>query len=519
MNPTDQARKEARKKELKKNKKQRQTVRQAVLKGKNPRDIIEELEKIDDMEYNPITPCPHAPKVMFEKRRKLAEIWDRVIKSHEKDQPEQYAEFKKLWQNYQGRKIEVVKYYESVISAQDVDVDAIPLPSADGGLDIPLPPPSLFMAQGPPRSVLKKPPSVLETAKPILCPGVPADVPPSIEDYDVEVETPEKKKRTIRFGDETEAEAGDAGQEDEVEDDEAAPGAPSSLQKKMLAMAGQDLDQFMREMEEVHRSREAEKAAGLQARLARLEGEAEPGPPGMEMITEHGTSLAPPPSSYRPVAGAPVRPGVPPPGIRPPPGPPPGETSVSVINCSVSAPSYDLSLTIYHFISRSPPHWSSWGILRPLATRAGAPGHQTAPRPAPRYPRAEGAPSSLHASPPGGSDGKATAYRARPQNGLGDRKRPGDEEPAQRRHQVRADQPQGEEGRGEEAREWQEEGGELQPQLPPTATADAGQTTTTTKGQIKGRRVCRLHERNEQFNVDFVIFVSFTFYVVVILSK
>ena len=68
MNPTDQARKEARKKELKKNKKQRQTVRQAVLKGKNPRDIIEELEKIDDMEYNPITPCPHAPKVMFELR-------------------------------------------------------------------------------------------------------------------------------------------------------------------------------------------------------------------------------------------------------------------------------------------------------------------------------------------------------------------------------------------------------------------------------------------------------------------
>ena len=47
MNPTDQARKEARKKELKKNKKQRQTVRQAVLKGKNPREIVEELEKIE----------------------------------------------------------------------------------------------------------------------------------------------------------------------------------------------------------------------------------------------------------------------------------------------------------------------------------------------------------------------------------------------------------------------------------------------------------------------------------------
>ena len=63
MNPTDQARKEARRKELKKNKKQRQVVRVATLKGKNPREIIEELEKIDDMEYNPITPCALNAKV------------------------------------------------------------------------------------------------------------------------------------------------------------------------------------------------------------------------------------------------------------------------------------------------------------------------------------------------------------------------------------------------------------------------------------------------------------------------
>ena len=332
MNPTDQARKEARKKELKKNKKQRQIVRTAVLKGQNPREIIEQLEKIDDMEYNPITPCPHAPKVMFEKRRKLAETWDRVIKMVDKDQPEQSAELKKLWHNYQARKIEVVKYYESVMSAQEVDVDAIPLPSADGGLDgmnIPLPPPSVFVPQGPPKSVLKKPPSVLETSKPLLCPGVPADVPPNIEDYDIEVDTPETRKRKIRFGDENETDATEDVRDDEVGEDEgvAAPG-PNSLQKKMLAMAGQDLDQFMKEMEEVHRTREAEKAADLQARLARLEGDsAEPQPPGLEggLMSEHGTSLAPPPPVFRPpVPGAPMRPGVPPPGIRPPPGPPPG---------------------------------------------------------------------------------------------------------------------------------------------------------------------------------------------------
>lgn len=41
--------KEARKKELKKNKKQRQMVRQAVLKGKDPSQLLEEMEKIDEM--------------------------------------------------------------------------------------------------------------------------------------------------------------------------------------------------------------------------------------------------------------------------------------------------------------------------------------------------------------------------------------------------------------------------------------------------------------------------------------
>lgn len=41
--------KEARKQELKKNKKQRQMVRAAVLKGKDPQQILEEMEKIDQM--------------------------------------------------------------------------------------------------------------------------------------------------------------------------------------------------------------------------------------------------------------------------------------------------------------------------------------------------------------------------------------------------------------------------------------------------------------------------------------
>jgi len=342
MNPTDQARKEARRKELKKNKKQRQVVRVATLKGKNPREIIEELEKIDDMEYNPITPCALNAKVMGEKRRKLAETWDRVIKIYEKENPDQYTELKKLWMNYQGRKIEVVKYYESVMSAQEVDVDDIPMPSFDsGGFDDGLGGISLPPAQ-PPKSVLKKPPSVLDKGKSLLCPGVPSCLPPPIADYEVEEYEETTRKRKIKFGDES-YEPGDGSDEDDEEKESRRGGGgetltttpapqPNSLQKKMLAMAGQDLDQFMKEMEVVHKTREAEKAAELSQRLARLEGEdGSIAPPGIEAPPGAMPPGPPPggppsfagrafPSEYAP----PLRPGMAPPGVRPPPGPPPG---------------------------------------------------------------------------------------------------------------------------------------------------------------------------------------------------
>ena len=237
-----------------------------------------------------------------------------MIKIYEKENPDQYTELKKLWMNYQGRKIEVVKYYESVMSAQvlnnltndaiktmqqlmvqEVDVDDIPMPSFDsGGFDdgmggIPLPP-----AQ-PPKSVLKKPPSVLDKGKSLLCPGVPCSLPPPISDYEVEEYEETSRKRKIKFGDESYEPGDDSGDDEEEKAPRGRVGGaetltttpapqPNSLQKKMLAMAGQDLDQFMKEMEVVHKTREAEKAAELSQRLARLEGEeGSIAPPGLEV--------------------------------------------------------------------------------------------------------------------------------------------------------------------------------------------------------------------------------------------
>ena len=41
-------------------------------------------------------------QVLREKRRKLVETWNRVIQMYEKEDPEQYAELKKVWNNYQS---------------------------------------------------------------------------------------------------------------------------------------------------------------------------------------------------------------------------------------------------------------------------------------------------------------------------------------------------------------------------------------------------------------------------------
>lgn len=69
MNPTDQARKEARKRELKKNKKQRMMVRAAVLKMKDPKQIIRDMEKLDEMEFNPVQQPQLNEKVLKDKRK------------------------------------------------------------------------------------------------------------------------------------------------------------------------------------------------------------------------------------------------------------------------------------------------------------------------------------------------------------------------------------------------------------------------------------------------------------------
>lgn len=102
------------------------------------------------------------------------------------------------------------------------------------------------------------------------------------------------------------------------------------LQMKMLAMSGQDVDAYMKEMEEVHRQTQAERQKDLQDRLARIDQQEQQHTPRQP----HPHFQPPPMRPPGPPPGLPppgvmfhrplLRPGIAPPGVRLPPGPPPG---------------------------------------------------------------------------------------------------------------------------------------------------------------------------------------------------
>lgn len=155
MNPTDQARKEARKRELKKNKKQRMMVRAAVLKMKDPKQIIRDMEKLDEMEFNPVQQPQLNEKVLKDKRKKLRETFERILRLYEKENPDTFRELRKLEQEYEQKRSQLSQYFDAVKNAQHVEVETIPLP------DMPHAPSSILVQDIPlpgaqPASILKK---------------------------------------------------------------------------------------------------------------------------------------------------------------------------------------------------------------------------------------------------------------------------------------------------------------------------------------------------------------------------
>jgi len=362
MNPTDQARKEARRRELKKNKKQRLLVRQTVLKGKDPTTIFSELEKIDQMEFNPVQSAPLSEKVLKEKRKKLRDTLNRIMRLYEKEEPAQWSQIKSMEVQYEKRRAELIIYCESVKHTQSVNLEEIPLPNLENGSGSLLPPPHGILKKisnyGELGKMFRKPPGVPSVPPPeiydiwdegdavVIEPGIPGiddeeeDLPPYHTYYQF-IRPPPGEMDLPPMEEEDMPEEEDEG--DEEEEETAAevipikpaeiepPPKPTTLQQRMLAIAGQDVNNFMKEMEVNHRHKEMNRQSTYETRKARMEA-GDLGDDAMEtdypsFNPHHPAPFQRPPmiSGY-PMGPPPVYGGfVPPPapGSRLPPGPPP----------------------------------------------------------------------------------------------------------------------------------------------------------------------------------------------------
>jgi WW domain-binding protein 11 len=171
MNPTDQARKEDRKKQLKKHKKQREQVREAVIKNKNPNSVLEELSKLDDLEFDTENECPYADRVMQEKRLRLRSTYFKILEYYKNTgKMDTWKDYQDDFNTYEKERDRKKSLYQAVLKAKNWSVDHIPLP------DMPMPDGSGFPISAP----MGLPPKKLEITKTNnrIPPGPPPGPPP-----------------------------------------------------------------------------------------------------------------------------------------------------------------------------------------------------------------------------------------------------------------------------------------------------------------------------------------------------
>uniref|UniRef100_A0A8B9B9B4 Wbp11/ELF5/Saf1 N-terminal domain-containing protein n=2 Tax=Anser TaxID=8842 RepID=A0A8B9B9B4_9AVES len=315
MNPTDQARKEARKRELKKNKKQRMMVRAAVLKMKDPKQIIRDMEKLDEMEFNPVQQPQLNEKVLKDKRKKLRETFERILRLYEKENPDIYKELRKLEVEYEQKRSQLSQYFDAVKNAQHVEVETIPLPDmphAPSNIliqDIPLPgaqPPSILKktsAYGPPvRSISMLPPPGLGI--PRLPPGrkppgpPPGPPPPQVlQMYGRKVGfalemAPRRREEEISYGSET----GQRGHDDDMSSTSEDEGYPEDMDQDKHDESSDDSDSdrsdadsegedFLHRDNDKEREGGEEKKSGHSVRFADMPGKSRKKKKNMKELT------------------------------------------------------------------------------------------------------------------------------------------------------------------------------------------------------------------------------------------
>lgn len=220
------------------------------------------------------------------------------------DDPELWADLKRKEVEYERRRNKKVQYFESVRHAQTVQIDDIPLPQMG---DQPVqPPPRQNFDIGPAvnnnnllgRPTLPNPinlgdlqiPPDIRGAKPAIekssgeskdaaddssndkllknIPGCPPGPPPMLRDLsdldsdydsdDDERATPESLNKVYSHADATRQKTNVDNRNSDKDSDEEDVREPTSVQKRILAIAGQKLDDFMKELENVRKKKDTD---------------------------------------------------------------------------------------------------------------------------------------------------------------------------------------------------------------------------------------------------------------------
>lgn len=304
-----------------------------------------------------------------------------------KDDPEKWVELKRSQAEYERRRGQLVTFYESVKHAQQVSVDEIPLPAIQipehissmfsSTSQIPLPTVETVLAPNPNHlAPVVKPPSILKRTTaygmsldkepPGVPPGPPLELSSCSEDEDevnINVAIPisnasEIRSKTLRFSDDVEPSkermevdvpspvvvADTAENSSDVEEPSSVvtvKNKPTSLQQRMVALSGQNIDDFMKEMELVHKNKEQdssmsdnpknmeESASEEKEKEKPQEPMVPPGTDPQEVVLHKLPSnpIPPPNLIFRPPPPMP-RNMMPLMAMRLPPGPPPGRPSL-----------------------------------------------------------------------------------------------------------------------------------------------------------------------------------------------
>uniref|UniRef100_A0A915E1I1 WW domain-binding protein 11 n=1 Tax=Ditylenchus dipsaci TaxID=166011 RepID=A0A915E1I1_9BILA len=194
MNPADRERKQQRLKELKRNKKERVKIRQAIVKSRDPQELIEHLEKLDDQEFNPENEL--AGNVIADKRGKYRGAFIQMIALYRTEKNDKEVKsLEGMLHDYELERFQKEQHFKALMFSKSADPDEIPLPIGSMDPDAaltPFAPPPVAPQFHPTMKagILKKP--VVQNATAVAPkkhkypPGPPCGLPPSLSDEDEE---------------------------------------------------------------------------------------------------------------------------------------------------------------------------------------------------------------------------------------------------------------------------------------------------------------------------------------------